>query len=155
MNAPTGAPAIPNDTNGDRTDMQYLLMIYTDEAIDDAMTEAEMGSLLEGYGRFGAELEAAGVEHSGERLRPVATATSVRQREGEFTLTDGPFAETKEQLGGFYIIDAGSLDEAVEWAKKIPSVAHGTIEVRPVWQMGEDMLDTTDGAERPTEQSAG
>ncbi len=113
--------------------MQYLLMIYTDEAVDNAMGPEEMGSLLESYGRFTAELEAAGALVGGERLHPVGTATSVRSRDGKVTLTDGPFAETKEQLGGYYIIDVPGLDEAIAWAKKLPSVVHGTIEVRPVW----------------------
>lgn len=115
--------------------MQYLLLIYTDEAVDDAMTPEEMGGILEGYGRFATELGAAGGHVAGERLRPIATATSVRKRDGEFTLTDGPFAETKEHLGGYYIVEAASLDEAIGWAKKIPSVEHGTIEVRPIWDM--------------------
>lgn len=118
--------------------MQYLLMIYTDEAIDDAMSPEDMGTLIEGYGRFSAELEQAGKMLGGNRLRPVGTATSVQRRAGEFSLTDGPFAETKEQLGGYYLIEADSLDEAVEWAKKIPSVDHGTIEVRPIWVMDEE-----------------
>lgn len=118
--------------------MKYLLMIYTDEAIDDAMSPEDMGTLLEGYGRFTAEIEAAGGLLGGERLRPVGTATSVRRRAGEFTLTDGPFAETKEQLGGFYMIEAESIDAAVEWAKKIPSVDQGTIEVRPIWEMEQE-----------------
>ena len=134
--------------------MQYLLMIYTAESVDDGLSEAEMGQLLEGYGRFGAELEEKGVECTGNRLRPVASATSVRKRNGEFTLTDGPFAETKEQLGGYYLLEAASLDEAIEWAKKIPSVEHGTIEVRPIWTMEEDMMETTDGSVRE-EASAG
>ena len=128
--------------------MQYRLMIYTAESVDDGMSEAEMGRVLEAYGRLDAELEEKGAEISSNRLRPVASATSVRKRNGEFTLTDGPFAETKEQLGGYYLIEAVSLDEAIEWAKKIPSVEHGTIEVRPIWTMEEDMLETTDGTVR-------
>lgn len=115
--------------------MQYLLMIYTDEAIDDAMAPEEMGALLESYGRFAAELTEAGALVGGERLHPVATATSVRSQGGKVTLTDGPFAETKEQLGGFFIIDVPGLDEALALAKKVPSVVHGTIEVRPIWAM--------------------
>jgi len=126
--------------------MQYLLMIYTAESVDDGMTDAEMGQLMEGYGRFGTELEAAGAHIGSNRLRPIGSATSVSQRGGEFTLTDGPFAETKEQLGGYYLIEAASLDDAIGWAKKIPSVQHGTIEVRPIWSMGEEDCAAADGA---------
>lgn len=115
--------------------MQYLLMIYADESLENQMSEGEMGAILERYGAFTAEAEGAGALRGGERLRPSDSATCVRQRSGEFTLTDGPYAETKEQLGGFYMIEAASLDDAVAWAKKIPSVDHGTIEVRPVWAM--------------------
>lgn len=117
------------------TTMKYLLMIYADEAIDEAMSPEEMGTLLEGYGRFTTELESSGALQGGERLRPSGSATSVRKRNGDFTLTDGPFAETKEHLGGFYMIEAESLDDAIAWAKKIPSVEYGTIEVRPIWEM--------------------
>jgi hypothetical protein len=126
--------------------MQYLLMIYTAESVDDGMSEEEMGQLMEGYGRFGAELEGAGAHVGSNRLRPIGSATSVSQQGGEFTLTDGPFAETKEQLGGYYLIEAASLDEAIGWAKKIPSVQHGTIEVRPIWSMGEEDCAAADGA---------
>jgi len=117
--------------------MEYLLMIYANEALEETMSPEEMGSMLEGYGRFGAELEAAGKIRGGNRLHPIHTATSVRLRDGEFALTDGPFAETKEHLGGYYLIEADSLDEAIEWAKKIPSVSYGTVEVRPIWAMEE------------------
>ena len=115
--------------------MKYLLMIYCDESIDDSMPEAEMGELIEAHGRFAAELGASGAMLGGERLRPVATATSVTTTNGEVVVTDGPFAETKEQLGGFYMIEAATLDEAIAWAKKIPCGSQGTVEVRPVWSM--------------------
>ncbi|MEL6431454.1 MAG: YciI family protein [Planctomycetota bacterium] len=115
--------------------MQYLLMIYANEAEEQAMSPEAMGEMLAGYHTFSTELEAAGAMLGGNRLRPVGTATSVRKRSGDFTLTDGPFAETKEHLGGYYLIEAPSLDAAVEWAKKIPSVEMGTIEVRPIWDM--------------------
>ncbi|MEM9382341.1 MAG: YciI family protein [Planctomycetota bacterium] len=128
--------------------MQYLLMIYTAESVDDSLSAPEMGRLMENYGRFHEELEGAGAFAGGARLRGVSSATSVRRRDGEFTLTDGPFAETKEQLGGYYLVEAASLDEAVQWAKKIPSVDLGTIEVRPVWPMEDDPLETTDGSVR-------
>ena len=114
--------------------MQYLLMICTDEAVDESLSEAQMMELLEDYGAFGAELESSGALLGGNRLRPISTATSVQVREGQTMVTDGPFAETKEQMGGYYIIEAKDLDEALSWAAKVPSAADGTVEVRPVWQ---------------------
>ena len=115
--------------------MRYLLLIYTAESVDNNMTEAEMGAVIEAYGAFGAEAQAAGVIEAGERLLPVASATTTRTRNGKTTITDGPFAETKEALGGFYIINVKDLDEANAWAAKIPSAKHGSIEVRPIWEM--------------------
>lgn len=112
--------------------MQYLLMICTDEAVDEGLSEAQTMELIGEYGVFGAELEASGALLGGNRLRPISAATSVRVRAGETLVTDGPFAETKEQMGGYYLIEAASLDEAIAWAAKIPSARHGTIEVRPV-----------------------
>lgn len=120
--------------------MKYLLMIYVDEAVEDAMPEAEMGTLMEGYGRLVQDMETAGVLQGGERLQRVATATAVSSRNGSFEITDGAFAETKEQLGGYFMIDVPSLDEAIGWAKKIPSAAHGTIEVRPIWELEDPVM---------------
>ena len=88
--------------------------------------------IMERYGAFGQEVEGAGAFVAGEGLQPTATATTVRVRDGERVVTDGPFAETKEQLGGFYLLECGSLDEAIEWASKIPGAATGSVEVRPV-----------------------
>ena len=115
--------------------MRYMLLIYTEEAVDEALSEAEMGELMEGYMQFGKDLEAAGAYRGSDRLQPEATATTVRVRDGETLHTDGPFAETKEALGGFYIIEAANLDEALEWARKVPSARLGSIEVRPIWEM--------------------
>lgn len=118
--------------------MRYLLMIYSDESHYARMSEAEYGKLMADYGSFTAELEQSGRFQDGQRLRPVAEATTVRVRNGDTMITDGPFAETKEQIGGFYLIEAESLDEAQEWARKIPTASYGSIEVRPVWE-AEDM----------------
>ena len=118
--------------------MRYLLMIYSDEAKDAALSEAEYGKLMADYGTFTAELEQSGRLQGGQRLRPIADATTVRVRDGETLVTDGPFAETKEQIGGFYMIEADNLDEALTWARKIPSATYGSIEVRPIWE-DEDM----------------
>jgi len=115
--------------------MRYLLLIYTEESVDEGLTEAEMGQMMEGYGKFDAELEASGGLRDSARLQPIAAATTVRIREGKTVHTDGPFAETKEALGGYYLIDVENLDAALEWAKKVPSAHLGSIEVRPIWEM--------------------
>ncbi|NVK56768.1 MAG: YciI family protein [Alteromonadaceae bacterium] len=108
--------------------MQYMLLIYGVEGAEDV----DMDTLLEQYGVFSEEAGKAGVLISGEGLDPVSTATSVRVRNGETSITDGPFAETKEALGGYYLLECENLDEALSWAAKIPSARYGTVEVRPV-----------------------
>ncbi|MFT4540054.1 MAG: hypothetical protein ACI841_002728 [Planctomycetota bacterium] len=128
--ASTGISTHPHETA-----TEYLLLINAEEARENAMTPQEMGALMEAYGKFGAEATAAGVLHGGERLRPVSDATTVRVREDKTLTTDGLFAETKEQFGGFYRIDVPDLDAAIEWAAKIPSVKMGSVEVRPIWDM--------------------
>ena len=112
--------------------MQYALLIYTDEHVDAQMSEAEQATLYEGYNAFGKEAEQRGVIRGGDALMPTSTATTVRVRNGKMLTTDGPFAETKEQLGGFYILDCKDLDEAIEFAAKIPGAAYGSLEIRPV-----------------------
>lgn len=116
--------------------MQFMLLMHEDESIyagegGDALMEATVA----GHMKLGEDLVAAGVAYSGERLRPAVTATTLRWNNGTATLHDGPFAETHEELGGFYIIDVASLDEAIEWARRIPIPGKGAIEVRPVWPM--------------------
>ena len=120
--------------------MQYALLIYSAEDAWAALTEDERNGLHAEYGALTQELQSAGVMVSGAPLEAIGTATTVRARGGETLTTDGPFAETKEQLGGFYIVDVESLDEALEWAAKVPSVRHGSIEVRPVAQMTMDAV---------------
>jgi len=116
--------------------MQFMLMINEDESPYAGPDGAAlMEATLAGPMKLAEDLVAAGIPFSGERLKPAATATTVRSDNGVVTLHDGPFAETHEELGGFYIIDVASLDEALEWAKRIP-VPKGGIEVRPVWPMG-------------------
>lgn len=115
--------------------MKYACLIYSDESnpeINPDPSTPEFGPVMAGYMQFGEETGAAGVYVSGEPLTPTSTATSVQVRDGEIITTDGPFAETKEQLGGFYILDCETLDEAIQWAAKIPHAANGTVEVRPV-----------------------
>ena|SRR2546425_11168052 len=112
--------------------MQYMLLIYDNEAHWGSMSEEERGRLFEEYGAFSQELRDKGVMAGGSQLQPSQSATTVRVRDGEQLATDGPFAETKEQLGGYYIVDVETLDEALEWAGKIPSARLGSIEVRPL-----------------------
>jgi hypothetical protein len=112
--------------------MQYMLLIYGEEAAWEARSEADESSLGEEYGKLGRDLRAQDKLIRGEELQPVATATSVQVRSGDAIVSDGPFAATKEVLGGFYLIEADSLDEAIEWAGRIPDARYGTIEVRPV-----------------------
>ena len=112
--------------------MQYMLLIYNDPHGWESMSDAERGEVFNAYGTFTAELQASGKMVAGDALQAIDTATSVRVRDGETLTTDGPFAETKEVLGGYYLIDVETLDEALDWAARIPGAAHGTIEVRPV-----------------------
>lgn len=119
--------------------MKYALLIYCDEKKTHAMSEAEMGAMFGGYGALEGELAAAKKKLAGEALQPVATATCVTVRGGKHTVKDGPFAETKEQLGGFYLVEAANLDEAIAWAAKIPSAGYGTVEVRPIWDVEAEM----------------
>jgi hypothetical protein len=116
-------------------DMRYLLLIYTTEPTE-ATPEEEMGTEMEGYNAFGKEIRDRGLFEAGEALHPTTAATTVRVRDGQTVATDGPFAETKEALGGFYLINAKDLDEAIEVAAKIPGAKHGSIEVRPIFDFG-------------------
>ncbi|MBF8289036.1 MAG: hypothetical protein HW391_4 [Chloroflexi bacterium] len=116
--------------------MQYLMLIYQAEspagvAADDEVMAAELAA----YAGFTREARERGQYLAGEALEPTPTATSVRVRDGQVAVTDGPFAETKEALGGFYLLDCADLDEAIEMAAKIPAAKRGTIEVRPIWQL--------------------
>lgn len=121
----------------DKTDaMQYLLLIYDEEAKLDAMTKEESGAFLQEYGSFTEGVVKSGKFKAGEALQSVKTATTVRVREGKTLTTDGPFAETREQLGGFYLIEANNLDEAIAIAARIPSAKIGSIEVRPIMKFG-------------------
>jgi hypothetical protein len=118
--------------------VQYMLLIYGDQSQRGSMSEEEMGQIMQAYGTFTQELQDSGAMVAGDGLQPVDTATTVRVRNDETLTTDGPFAETKEQLGGYYLVDVGSLDEALEWAAKIPGARHGSVEVRPVMVFDED-----------------
>jgi len=115
--------------------MKYLLLIYGQEGSWASMTQAQAGAMTEEFGKFTQEITESGKNLGGNRLKPVASATTVRVRDGKRVVTDGPFAETKEQLGGYYLIEAKDLDEAITIAGKIPSARFGSIEVRPVFEM--------------------
>ena len=112
--------------------MQYMLLIYDEERVLASMSDAERDSFMQEYFVYTQSLRDSGAFLNGDALQPTATATTVTVRDGETITTDGPFAETKEQLGGFYLVEAESLDEALDWAAKIPSARIGKVEVRPV-----------------------
>lgn len=118
--------------------MQFLLLIYNSESQWKSMSEAEGAKMLEEFGAFTKSIIDSGNYKGGNRLHDVARATTVRVQNGKKVVTDGPFAETKEQLAGYYILECADLDEALEWAAKIPSAcggATGCIEVRPIRQI--------------------
>ena len=112
--------------------MRYLLLIYTQEQDELEATPAEQEAVMDAYFAFSREAREAGVMLSGEALQPTTTATTVRAREGKTLTADGPFAETKEQLGGYYMLECPNLDEAIEWAARIPGARHGSVEIRPL-----------------------
>ena len=112
--------------------MQYLLMIYRNEAEHDKMDAATGQKMMEEYGAFTQSIIQSGNFKAGDRLQPVTTATTVRVRDGKTLTTDGPFAETHEQLGGYYLIEAKDLDAALGIAARIPGAKTGSIEVRPI-----------------------
>jgi hypothetical protein len=115
--------------------MQYLLLIYLNEAEMAQRSEASKTASMNEYRTFTQSIIQSGNFKAGDRLRPTATATSVRVRDGKTLTTDGPFAETREQLGGYYLIEAKDLDQATAIAARIPAARDGTIEVRPIWTM--------------------
>ena len=115
--------------------MQYLLMIYNNEAGMQAAPKEAMTRMTDAYRAYAEAMGKAGVVLGGNRLRPTAEATTVRVADGKTQVLDGPYADTKEQLGGYYLIDVPDLDAALSWAARCPSAANGTIEVRPIWPM--------------------
>jgi hypothetical protein len=112
--------------------MQYLLLINDDEAQWGTMSDDERNAVYAEYGQYTQDLQTRGILVGANQLQPSETATVVHVEDGKTLTTDGPFAETKEVLGGYYLIDVDTLDEALEWAAKIPSARYGHIEVRPV-----------------------
>ena len=112
--------------------MKFLALIYADESNYANATPEQLAAVMAAHGAFGEAAGKAGVMVGGEGLEPTAAATTVRVRDGERLLTDGPYAETKEQIGGYYLLECKDLDEALEWAAQIPEASSGAIEVRPV-----------------------
>ena len=115
--------------------MQYLLLIHSDENAMQAYTPEETGSVLAAYGAYMKAMADAGVSRGGQRLRPTSTAKTVRVQDGKTQVLNGPYAEIKEQLGGYFLIEAPDLDSAISWAARCPGAQYGAIEVRPIWEM--------------------
>ncbi len=116
--------------------MQYLMMLYAEEAGWNKMTKEEQQQGVAAYGAYTEALKKAGVLRSSNRLQPVSAATTVRVANGKPQVLDGPYVDSKEQIGGYYLIDVADLDAAISWAARCPGAGHGTVEVRPVWSMG-------------------
>ncbi len=115
--------------------MQYLLLIYQNEAAMASLSKAEMATMHQEYNSFTQSIIQSGHFKGGERLHPSSAATTVRVRDGKSVTTDGPFAETREQLGGYYMIEAKDLDDASAVAARLPGSKYGSVEIRPVWMM--------------------
>ena len=117
-----------------RTPMKFMLLIYDEESFFPQLSDKEVGDLMAAFHRYTAALTEAGVYVAGHRLSPVATATTLRTNGADIAVIDGPFAETKEQLGGFYMIEVPDLDTAIKWARQCPGHRYGAVEVRPVME---------------------
>jgi len=118
--------------------MQYTLLIHTEEGAWAAMTPAQIQQGKAAYDAYTEALVKSGAMVAGERLRPTSTASTVRVIDGKTKVLDGPYAESKEQLAGYYIIEAKDLDSAIAWAAKCPGAHYGAIEVRPIWPLNEE-----------------
>lgn len=118
--------------------MHYMLLIYGREADRADRSEEEMQGVMRDYYAFTSAIKKSGHYRAGDALHPVGTATTVQMRNGKRLVTDGPFAETREQLGGYYLVEADDLDTAVEIASRIPDARYGSIEVRPVWEIPQE-----------------
>jgi hypothetical protein len=116
--------------------MKYLLTIHTDENADKNASPEEQQKVFAAYMAYTEAMKKAGVWLGGEALQPTETGTRVRVEADKPRVVDGPFTETKEVLGGYYLMEVKSKEEAVEWAKRCPASSHGTVEVRPIWEFG-------------------
>jgi hypothetical protein len=124
--------AIENDHRRREAAVQYLLLIYDDERHWATLSPEESQAIMKEYSDFTQAVKREGIHRGGEALQATAAAKTVRVRDGAVQVTDGPFAETKEQLGGYYVVECDSIEEAIEAARRIPSARSGSIEVRPV-----------------------
>jgi len=115
--------------------MQYMLLIYGNEAGMQSATKAQAEQMMAAYGAYTEAMKKAGIMVGADRLKPTASASTVRVAEGKTKVLDGPYAETKEQLAGYYLIDVPDLDAALSWAARCPGASQGSIEVRPIWTM--------------------
>jgi hypothetical protein len=115
--------------------MQYLLMIHSDESAMQQARKEDMEGMMAAYGAYTQAMREADVYRGGERLHPSSTATVVRATNGKTSVLNGPYAEVKEQLGGYYVIEAPDLDAAIGWAARCPGAQFGAVEVRPIWAM--------------------
>ena len=115
--------------------MQYMLLIYGDESARAHATKEQMGQMFAAYGAYTEAMKKAGVFKAGDPLEAASTATTVRIADGKTKVLNGPYIESKEQLGGYYLIEAPDLDAALSWAARCPGASFGAIEVRPVWTM--------------------
>ena len=115
--------------------MQYLLMIHSDEAAMQQARKEDIQGIMAAYGAYTQAMKEAGAYLGGERLHPSSNATVVRAQNGKTSVLNGPYAEIKEQLGGYYLIEAADLDAAIGWAARCPGAQYGAIEVRPIWPM--------------------
>lgn len=130
--------------------MRYLLMIYSEEAPPDQVSPEEWQQMMADYNEFGRRLRERSPKAEGEALQDSSTATTIRLREGQTLTTDGPFIESKEQFGGYYVFEARDLDEAIEIASWCPGARHGAVEIRPIMEFGEQ----ADEAAQPAAASA-
>jgi hypothetical protein len=121
--------------------MRYLALIYIDEVDPSTVQPDALEAMMAAYNQFGEAATKAGVLEGGAALQPTMTATTVRVRDGQRLTTDGPFAETKEALGGYYVLNCRDLDQAIEWAAQIPGAASGSVEVRPIVEFSEAELN--------------
>ena len=116
--------------------MEYMLLVYSDHSQFEKLSASQKAEGLAAYGAYHEALEKAGVLRAARRLRPVQAATTVRLRSGKTEVLNGPYAETREQLGGYFLIDVADLDAALSWAARCPGASHGVVEVRPIWPAG-------------------
>lgn len=120
--------------------MKFMTLIYTDEDVWDSFSDEDRGAAYDRYRAFANDAREAGVMLGGNELGPTSDATSVRVREADTLVTDGPYAEVKEALGGYFVLECDSMDEAIDWAARIPGAHHGAVEVRPIY------VDPAEGA---------